>query len=71
MPSIILLFFPNKLHLLKVNPGIDPIKLFFLFFLIFVVKLGHFTINDFFKYVTNTQDYRLEKILRQRRNKVL
>jgi len=30
------------------RPKADPIKLFFLRFQIFVVKLGHFTINEYF-----------------------
>jgi len=29
------------------NPGVDPTKLFFLLFIFFVIKLGHFTINNF------------------------
>jgi len=37
--------------------GVDPTKLFFLCFFSFGVKLGHFTINNFFLYVTKTQAY--------------
>ena len=37
------------------SPGLDPTKLFFLRFPIFAVKLGHFLVNTFFSYVTNTQ----------------
>jgi len=36
------------------RPVADLIKLFFSFFLLFNVKLDHFTVNDFFIYVTNT-----------------
>jgi hypothetical protein len=35
----------------------NPRKLISLCFLTFAVKLGHFTINEFYLYVTNTQDY--------------
>ncbi len=34
--------------------GPNPTKLFFLFF---AVKLGHFTVNDFFLFVMNMQAY--------------
>jgi len=37
--------------------GVDPTKLFFLCFFFFVVKLGHFAINNFFLYVTKMQAY--------------
>jgi len=36
---------------------VNPTKLFFLCFFFFGVKLGHFTINIFFLYVTKTQAY--------------
>ncbi len=39
------------------NPGVDPTKLFFLLFIFFVIKLGHFTINNFALYVMKTQAY--------------
>jgi hypothetical protein len=35
----------------------NPTKLFFLRFFFFGIKLGHFTINNFFLYVTKTQAY--------------
>jgi len=46
------------------RPGADPIKLFFLHILFFGVKVGHFTINYFFLYVTNAKAYhqKMEKI---------
>jgi len=37
---------------MKLTPVADPIKLFFSTFSFFGVKLGHFTINQFFLYVT-------------------
>jgi len=33
--------------LMKLTPGVDPTKLFFLNFFFFGIKLGHFTINIF------------------------
>ncbi len=39
------------------DPGVDPTKLFFLRIFFFGIKLGHFTINKFFLYVTKTQAY--------------
>jgi hypothetical protein len=39
------------------KPVADSIKLFFLHFFNFADKVGHFTMNDFFLYVTNTQAY--------------
>jgi len=39
------------------NSVADSLKLCFLHFLIFDVKLGHFTIFDFFLYLTNMQAY--------------
>jgi len=42
---------------LKMGPGVDPIKLFFLRFFFFGIKLGHSTINNFFLYVSKTQAY--------------
>ncbi len=33
--------------LMKLTPGVDPTKLFFLRFFFFGVKLGYFTINIF------------------------
>jgi hypothetical protein len=44
-------------NFLKLQTGDDPIKLFFLRFFFFGVKLGHFTINNFFLYITKTQAY--------------
>jgi len=41
----------------RTSAGVDPTKLFFLRFFSFGVKLGHFTINNFFLYVTKTQAY--------------
>ncbi len=32
----------------KQDPGVEPTKLFFLRFFFFGVKLGHFSINNFF-----------------------
>jgi hypothetical protein len=32
----------------NIEPGVDPTKLFFLRIFFFGVKLGHFTINEFF-----------------------
>jgi len=40
-----------------VNGGVDPTKLFFLRFFFFGIKLGHFTIHNFFLFVTKTQAY--------------
>ena len=40
-----------------VYPGADPIKLYFLRFPIFAVKLGHFIVDTFLSYVPNTQAY--------------
>jgi len=37
-----------KQLLQKEGPGVDPTKLFFLRFFFFSVKLGYFTINNFF-----------------------
>jgi len=47
------------LFILEMNAfiGVDPTKLFFLCFFSFGVKLGHFTINKYFLYVTKTQAY--------------
>ena len=39
------------------TPGADPIKLFFLRFPIFAVKLGHFIVDTFLSYVPNAQAY--------------
>ncbi len=39
------------------STGLDPTKLFFLHFFFFGVKLGHFTINNCFLYVTKMQAY--------------
>jgi len=39
------------------TPRVDPTKIFFLRFFFFGVKLGHFTINNFFLYVTKMQAY--------------
>jgi len=49
----------------KSTPGVDPTKLFFPVFIFFGVKLGHFTINNFFLYVTKMQAYqrKTEKFL--------
>ncbi len=41
----------------KTTSGVDPTKLFFSTFFFFGVKLGHFTTNNFFLYVTKTQAY--------------
>jgi len=41
----------------KVRPGVDPTELFFLRFFFFGVKLGHFTINNFFLCATKMQAY--------------
>ncbi len=41
----------------SINDLADPIKVFFLRYLIFSVRLGHFTICEFFLYVTNMQAY--------------
>jgi len=49
----LLLFLPTLIFYL----GEDPIKLFFLRFLFFGVKLGHFKVNEFFLYVSNMQAY--------------
>jgi len=38
-------------------PAFDPTKKKFLRFFFFGIKLGHFTINNFFLYVTKTQAY--------------
>jgi len=62
----------NKLlHLFVVKPGVDPTKLFFLRFFFFGVKLGHFTINIFFLYVTKMQAYqrKMEKFFVSEENK--
>jgi len=48
------------------KPGVDPTKLFFLRFFFFGIKLGHFTLNNFFLYVTKTQAY-----LQKRKNSLL
>jgi len=40
-----------------VYPGVDPTKLFILRFFFFGVKIGHFTINNFFQYVSKMQAY--------------
>jgi len=45
------------MYFIGLNPGADPIKLFFLHFFFFGVKLGHFTTNLFLLYVTNMQAY--------------
>ena len=45
------------MKLLKLIPGADPIKLFFLRFPIFAVKLGHFIVDTFLSYLPNTQAY--------------
>ena len=44
--------------------GADATKLIFLLFLFLSVKIGHFILNEFFLYVTNTQAYeqKTEKI---------
>ncbi len=42
---------------LNTSTGVDLTKLFFLRFFFFGVKLGHFTINIFFLYVTKMQAY--------------
>jgi len=44
-------------NIYKVITGVDPTKLFFLRFFFFGVKLGHFTINNLFSYVTKMQAY--------------
>jgi len=41
----------------KFDTGVDPTKLFFLHFFFFGIKLGHFTVNNFFLYVSKTQAY--------------
>jgi len=58
--------FALKILVSLTSPSVaDPIKLAFLRFLMLTVKLGHFTICDFFLYVANMQAYqqRTEKIL--------
>jgi len=40
-----------------IGSGVDPTKLFFLRFFLFGIKLGHFSINNFFLYVTKMQAY--------------
>ena len=47
----------KKKSLVGSTPGADPIKLFFLRFPIFAVKLGHFIEDTFLSYVPNTQAY--------------
>ncbi len=43
--------------LVKLTPGVNPTKLFFLRFFFFGIKLGHFSINIFFLCVTKMQAY--------------
>jgi hypothetical protein len=66
--------FALKILVSLTSPSVaNPIKLVFLRFMMFTVKLGHFTICDFFLYVANMQAYQQkpEKILRWLRKKVL
>jgi len=51
--------------------GDDPIKLLFLHFFFFGVKLGHFTINNFFLHITKMQAYqqKTEKFFVSEENK--
>jgi len=49
-------FWKNSTEIAKSKSGVNPIKLFF-FVCLFTIKLGHFTINYFFLYVTSMQAY--------------
>jgi hypothetical protein len=55
--SVVCATHSNWMKIRRLNSIVDPTKLFFLQYFFFGVKLGHFTINNFFLYVTKMQAY--------------